>query len=125
MDMHKFNAYAIPNRNVLRYGKYLQANHPILWRKSGSAFPDYLFKRLLRVCARGYWLDREYPIFLKWKAYTQTHRHDENLSNVVALVKCGSTLHQGLPQMRKIIHSVITQQYGSTNKSRSRISRPS
>lgn len=99
----KFNPKHLPSKEVYAFAKTVKEKYPAVWRKGGNIFGNEAFKNLERVIKRGYWLQSEEWMYVKWRGYVARHKQDFRLAGVVAMLKWIDTVEKGLPYMRRLV----------------------
>ena len=92
----EFNANHVPNKWILQYAKNIKENHPEIWKLGGNIFGNQAFINLKRVSERGYWLDSEKWMYVKWRSYVARHIHDFRIEGVVAMLKWADKVEKGV-----------------------------
>jgi hypothetical protein len=106
----KFNANKTPNSNIIKYGLKIKKEYPEIWDRAGNIFGNTAFENLLRVHNRGYWLDDEKWMYIKWQSYIARHQKDYLLNGVIAMLKWGATVSRGWPYMKSVIEEQIKKE---------------
>jgi hypothetical protein len=117
----EFNRNHIPNRWILNYAKSIKKDHPEIWKLGGNIYGNTAFENLCRVSARGYWLDTEEWMYIKWRSFVARHRHDFRIQGVVAMLKWVDKVDKGWKYMKDLIEDNIAKKKkmgfgGSLNK---------
>ena len=102
-----FNPNHVPSKMIVNYAKNIKSKHPEIWKLGGNIFGNEAFENLLRVSNRGYWLDSEEWMYIKWRAYVARHAKDFRIEGVVAMLKWCDKVGKGWPYMKKIIEEKI------------------
>jgi len=102
-----FNPNKIPNKWILKYAETIKEKHPEVWNLGGNVFGNEAFNNLKRVAKRGYWLDSEEWMMIKWRSYVATHKKDYRIEGVVAMLKWVDKVDKGWPYMKNLIESEI------------------
>lgn len=103
----KFNPDNIPKENIYEYALMIKNKYPKIWSKGGNIFGNEAFVRLTRAYNRGYWLEHEKDMYIKWQSYIARHQHDFKLEGIVAALKWAMVLNIGLTEMKKVINEEI------------------
>lgn len=111
-----FNPNHLPNRWIITYGVKLKKNHPQIWGMAGNIFGNEAFMNLKRVLDRGYWLDSEEWMYIKWRSYVARHAGDSQLKGVVAMIKWGDKIDKGWAYMKDVIQEEIDKIQGKQKK---------
>jgi hypothetical protein len=113
----EFNRNHIPSANILKYAEKIKKNHPDVWKKGGNIFGNQAFENLKRVQQRGYWLDSEKWMYIKWRSYVARHIHDFRIEGVIAMLKWVDKVEKGWAYMKDLIEEQIKKKEGkSTDK---------
>ena len=102
-----FNPNKIPNKWILKYGENIKKNHSDIWDLGGNIFGNEAFNNLKQVAERGYWLDSEKWMMIKWRSYVARHKKDFRIAGVVAMLKWVDKVDKGWPYMKQLIESEI------------------
>jgi hypothetical protein len=102
-----FNPNHIPNKWVYQYAKTIKVKHPEIWRLGGNIFGNQAFINLERVLKRGYWLDSEEWMYIKWRSYVARHKGDFRIEGVVAMLKWCDKVEKGWSYMKDLIEEKI------------------
>lgn len=102
-----FDANKLPNKQVYEFALMVKTKHPEIWLLGGNIFGNQAFKNLDKVIKRGYWMDYEKPMYIKWKSFEARHKHDFRIEGVVANLKWISVVDEGFDYMKKIINQEI------------------
>jgi hypothetical protein len=105
----EFNANHIPNKWILEYAKKIKKDHPEIWKLGGNIFGNEAFENLKRVSERGYWLDSEEWMYIKWRSYVARHQRDYHIGGVVAMLKWCDKVSKGWPYMKQLIEEKIAK----------------
>jgi len=103
----EFNANKIPNKWILNYAEIIKSEHPEIWKLGGNIFGNEAFENLKRVAKRGYWLDEERWMYIKWQSYVARHKKDFRIAGVVAMLKWVDKVDKGWSYMKQLIESEI------------------
>ena len=103
----EFNANHTPNKWILEYAKKIKKDHPEIWKLGGNIFGNQAFENLKRVSERGYWLDSEKWMYIKWRSYVARHKGDFRIEGVVAMLKWVDKVDKGWAYMKKLIQERI------------------
>ena len=103
----EFNANKIPNKWILNYAEKIKSEHPEIWKLGGNIFGNEAFENLKRVAKRGYWLDEERWMYIKWQSYVARHKKDFRIAGVVAMLKWVDKVDKGWSYMKQLIESEI------------------
>lgn len=102
-----FNRNHIPQKNLVRYVSKLKSDHPEIWKLGGNIFGNEAFENLKRVSDRGYWLDSEKWMYIKWRSYVARHKQDFRIEGVVAMFKWVDKVEKGVPYMKQLVAEKI------------------
>jgi hypothetical protein len=102
-----FNPNHIPSKRIVNYAKQIKAKHPEIWKLGGNIFGNEAFENLERVSKRGYWLDSEEWMYIKWRAYVARHQRDYRIEGVVAMLKWCDNVEKGWAYMKDLIEEKI------------------
>jgi hypothetical protein len=102
-----FNPNHVPSKMIVNYAKMIKSKHPKVWKLGGNIFGNEAFENLLRVSNRGYWIDSEEWMYIKWRSYVARHQRDYRIEGVVAMLKWCDKVGKGWPYMKKIIEEKI------------------
>ena len=103
----EFNANKIPNKWILAYAEKIKSEHPEIWKLGGNIFGNEAFENLKRVAKRGYWLDEERWMFIKWQSFVARHKQDFRIAGVVAMLKWVDKVDKGWAYMKELIEAEI------------------
>ena len=103
----EFNANHVPNKWILNYAKNIKEKHPEIWKLGGNIFGNQAFINLKRVSERGYWLDSEKWMYIKWRSYVARHKKDFRIEGVVAMLKWVDKVDKGWAYMKDLIEERI------------------
>lgn len=107
-----FNPNHIPSKKILNYAKKIKQYHPEIWKLGGNIFGNKAFENLKRVSERGYWLDSEEWMYIKWRSYVARHIHDFTIEGVIAMLKWVDKVERGWPYMKNLIEQEIAKREG-------------
>ena len=102
-----FNPNKIPNKWILKYAEDIKKNHPEIWKMGGNMFGNQAFVNLKRVAERGYWLDSEEWMMIKWRSFVARHKSNFRIAGVIAMLKWVDKVDKGWPYMKKLIEAEI------------------
>lgn len=102
-----FNPNHVPSKMIVNYAKMIKSKHPEVWKLGGNIFGNEAFENLLRVSKRGYWLDSEEWMYVKWRAYVARHQRDYRIEGIVAMLKWCDKVGKGWLYMKKTIEEKI------------------
>jgi hypothetical protein len=105
----EFNRNHIPNIWILKYAEKIKKDHPEIWKLGGNIFGNEAFENLQRVYKRGYWLDSEEWMYIKWRSYVARHKGDFRIEGVVAMLKWVDKVEKGFPYMKNLIKERIAK----------------
>jgi len=105
----EFNPNHIPNKWIVSYAKKIKKSYPDIWKLGGNIFGNEAFNNLERVSERGYWLDSEKWMYIKWRSYVARHIHDFRIEGVVAMLKWCDKVEKGWPYMKQLIEEKIAK----------------
>ena len=103
----EFNTNKIPNKWILAYAEKIKSEHPEIWKLGGNIFGNEAFENLKRVAKRGYWLDEERWMFIKWQSFVARHKQDFRIAGVVAMLKWVDKVDKGWAYMKELIEAEI------------------
>jgi len=103
----EFNANKIPNKWILAYAEKIKSEHPEIWKLGGNIFGNEAFENLKRVAKRGYWLDEERWMYIKWQSFVARHKQDFRIAGVVAMLKWVDKVDKGWAYMKELIEAEI------------------
>ena len=103
----EFNPNQVPNKWILKYAENIKANHKDIWDLGGNIFGNEAFTNLKRVADRGYWLDSEKWMMIKWRSYVARHKKDFRIAGVIAMLKWVDKVDKGWPYMKQLIEAEI------------------
>ena len=112
----RFNPNHLPKKHIIDFAKSLKADYPSIWDKAGNTFGNTAFENLKRASDRGYWLDDEKWMYIKWRAYVARHKQDFRLNGVIAMLKWGDHIEKGFNYMRRLIENEIAKETGKEPK---------
>jgi hypothetical protein len=114
----QFNPNHTPSKAILNYAKKIKSDYPNVWDKGGNIFGNEAFNNLKRVSERGYWLDSEKWMYIKWRSYIARHKQDFRINGVIAMLKWVDKVNKGWSYMKDLIEAEIEKQYPkkATNK---------
>jgi|GEM_PF-4056139 len=101
----EFNTNKIPNKWILDYAEKIKSDHPELWKLGGNIFGNEAFLNLKRVSKRGYWLDDEKWMYIKWRSYVARHKSDFRIAGVIAMLKWVDKVDKGWVYMKQLIET--------------------
>ena len=116
-----FNPNHLPNKWITEYAQEIKKNHPEIWKLGGNIFGNEAFNNLERVRKRGYWLDSEEWMYIKWRSYVARHRQDFRINGVVAMLKWCDKVDKGWGYMKTLIEKEIVRQEKKKNPSAFRL----
>lgn len=103
----QFNPNHIPNKGILSYAKKIKDKYPEIWDLGGNIFGNEAFINLKRVSERGYWLDSEKWMYIKWRSYVARHKQDFKIAGVIAMLKWVDKVDKGWAYMKELIQERI------------------
>jgi hypothetical protein len=103
----EFNPNHLPNKAIMNYANEIRTKYPSIWKKGGNIFGNQAFKNLMAVRKRGYWLESEEWMYIKWRSYVARHIHDFRIAGVIAMLKWGDKVEKGFPYMRELVQKEI------------------
>ena len=103
----EFNPNHVPNKWIVKYATEIKSKHPEIWKLGGNIFGNEAYKNLLRVSERGYWLDSEKWMYIKWRSYVARHKKDFRIEGVVAMLKWCDKVDKGWAYMKDLIDEKI------------------
>jgi hypothetical protein len=107
----QFNPNHTPSKIIINYAKKIKSEYPKVWDKGGNIFGNEAFKNLNRVSERGYWLDSEKWMYIKWRSYVARHKQDFRINGVVAMLKWADKVNKGWGYMKDLIEAKIDKKY--------------
>jgi Family of unknown function (DUF5824) len=110
----QFNANHLPSKWIISFAEKIRTKHPEIWKKGGNIFGNEAYENLKRVSKRGYWLDSEEWMYIKWRAFVARHKENYQLPGVVAMLKWVDKVDKGWKYMKDLIEAEIAKQ--SDNK---------
>jgi hypothetical protein len=111
-----FNPNHVPSKRIINYAKKIKQKYPKIWDLGGNIFGNEAFVNLERVSKRGYWLESEEWMYIKWRLYVARHQHDFRIEGVVAMLKWADVVNKGWAYMKDLIEAKIEKQGWKTNK---------
>ena len=108
-----FNPNHLPNKRILTYAKNIKSKYPKVWDLGGNIFGNEAFKNLQRVSERGYWLESEKWMYIKWRSFVARHTHDFRIKGVIAMLKWVDKVGKGWDYMKNLIEAEIEKKYPS------------
>ena len=108
-----FNPNHLPNKKILTYAKKIKSEYPKVWDLGGNIFGNEAFKNLQRVSERGYWLESEKWMYIKWRSFVARHTHDFRIKGVIAMLKWVDKVDKGWDYMKNLIEAEIEKKYPS------------
>jgi len=84
--------------------------HPKVWDLGGNIFGNEAYKNLKRVAERGYWLDSEEWMYIKWQSYIARHKKDFRIAGVIAMLKWVDKVDRGWAYMKDLIQERIKKE---------------
>lgn len=103
----EFDPKHLPRKNIVDYAERLMEEHPDIWKLGGNIFGNEAFRNLKRASDRGYWLDSERWMYIKWRGYVARHQQDFRIEGVVAMLKWCDTVSRGWQYMKDLIEETI------------------
>jgi hypothetical protein len=103
----QFNPNYLPSKWIMSYAKKIKSKHPEIWKLGGNIFGNEAFENLKRVSERGYWLDSEEWMYVKWRSYVARHKQDFRIEGVVAMLKWVDKVDKGWAYMKSLIEEEI------------------
>jgi hypothetical protein len=80
----------------------------------GNIFGNEAFRNLERVIERGYWMDSEEWMFVKWQSFCARHRVDTRIAGIIANLKWLNKVDKGWDYMKNLIEQEIEKKYGGS-----------
>lgn len=102
-----FNPNHVPSKRIINYAKTIKQKHPKIWDLGGNIFGNEAFVNLERVSKRGYWLESEEWMYIKWRSYVARHQHDFRIEGVIAMLKWADIVNKGWAYMKDLIEAKI------------------
>lgn len=109
----RFNPNKLPTKKVYGYAKKIQEKYPKVWDMGGNIFGNEAYKNLERALNRGYWLDSENWMYVKWQSFNARHSGDIRIAGIIANLKWLNVVDKGWEYMKDIIQAEIDKKYGS------------
>ena len=106
----QFNPNHIPNKWILSFAEKVRTKHPKVWNLGGNIFGNEAYKNLKRVADRGYWLDSEEWMYIKWQSYVARHKKDFRIAGVIAMLKWVDKVDRGWAYMKDLIEERIKKE---------------
>jgi hypothetical protein len=106
----QFNANHLPSKWIISFAEKIRTKHPEIWKKGGNIFGNEAYENLKRVSKRGYWLDSEEWMYIKWRAFVARHKENYQLPGVVAMLKWVDKVDKGWKYMKDLIEAEISKQ---------------
>jgi hypothetical protein len=106
----KFNKKKVPSSRIYNYALKIKTKYPKIWFKGGNIFGNQAFKNLEKVIKRGYWLESERWMFIKWQSYVARHHKDYRIEGTIAMLKWLNTTDKGWDYMKDLIEEEIKKQ---------------
>ena len=103
----EFDKNKVPSVRIYNYAIKLKKNHPEIWKLGGNQFGNQAFKNLEKVIKRGYWLDSEKWMFIKWRGFVARHKENYRIEGVIAMLKWIDTVDKGWDYMKEVIEEEI------------------
>lgn len=107
----EFNPNHLPSKSIMNFANDVREKYPKVWDLGGNIFGNEAFKNLMTVRKRGYWLDSEEWMYIKWRAYVARHIHDFRIAGVIAMLKWGDKVEKGFPYMKELVEKEIEKRY--------------
>lgn len=107
----EFNPNHLPSKSVMKFANEIREKYPKVWNLGGNIFGNEAFKNLMTVRKRGYWLDSEEWMYIKWRAYVARHIHDFRIAGVIAMLKWGDKVEKGFPYMKELVEKEVEKRY--------------
>jgi hypothetical protein len=105
----EFDKNKVPSVRIYNYAIKLKKQHPKIWMLGGNQFGNQAFKNLEKVIKRGYWLESEKWMFIKWRGYVARHQADFRIEGVIAMLKWIDTVDKGWEYMKEVIEEEISK----------------
>ena len=107
-----FDQNRIPDKDLYQYALMVKNDYPKVW-KSGTmnVFSEQAFKNLGKVVERGFWMDYEKPMYIKWQKFTKMYKSDDGKEDVILNLKWLSVVDKGVAYMKKMIDKEIESKY--------------
>jgi hypothetical protein len=106
----QFNPNHVPNKWILSYAEKVRTKYPKVWDLGGNIFGNEAYKNLKRVAERGYWLDSEEWMYIKWQSYIARHKKDFRIAGVIAMLKWVDKVDRGWAYMKDLIEERIKKE---------------
>jgi len=107
----EFNPNHLPNRRIYDFAKTVKGKYPKVWDLGGNIFGNEAYVNLERALKRGYWVESEKWMYVKWRAYVARHKGDYQIAGVIAMLKWVDKVDKGWPYMKKLIQDEIKKRY--------------
>jgi hypothetical protein len=107
----EFNPNHLANRRIYDFAKMVKSKYPKVWDLGGNIFGNEAYINLERVIKRGYWIESEKWMYVKWRAYVARHKGDYQIAGVIAMLKWIDKVDKGWPYMKKLIEDEIKKRY--------------
>jgi len=112
----EFNPNHLANRRIYDFAKMVKSKYPKVWDLGGNIFGNEAFVNLERAIKRGYWIESEKWMYVKWRAYVARHKGDYQIAGVIAMLKWIDKVEKGWPYMKKLIEDEIKKRYSKDKK---------
>lgn len=106
----KFNKKKVPSSRIYNYALKIKTKYPKIWHKGGEIFGNQAFKNLEKVIKRGYWLESERWMFIKWQSYVARHHKDYRIEGTIAMLKWLGVVDKGWDYMKDLIEEEIKKE---------------
>jgi len=106
----QFNPNHVPNKWILSFAEKVRTKYPKVWDLGGNIFGNEAYKNLKRVAERGYWLDSEEWMYIKWQSYIARHKKDFRIAGVIAMLKWVDKVDRGWAYMKDLIEERIKKE---------------
>jgi len=111
-----FNPNHLPKKYIIEFAEKIKKDHPKIWAMAGNTYGNTAYENLKRVSDRGYWLNDEDWMYIKWRGYVARHKQDYQINGIIAMLKWGDHIEKGFNYMKKQIEAEIRK--GSKRKPR-------
>jgi len=107
----KFDKNDIPSKRIYEYTQILKENYPKVWALGGNVFGNKAYRNLERVIKRGYWLESEEWMYVKWKSFVARHAGDFLIAGIIANLKWMVFPARGAEYSKDVVREEIMKRY--------------
>jgi GNAT superfamily N-acetyltransferase len=107
----KFDKNDIPSKRIYQYTQILKENYPKVWALGGNVFGNKAYRNLERVIKRGYWLESEEWMYVKWKSFVARHAGDFLIAGIIANLKWMVFPARGAEYSKEVVREEIMKRY--------------